>query len=64
MSVDDETRAHIRARATFACEYCGVKEDNAGGELTIDHYQPLAAGGSDGTENLVYACYRCNLEMF
>ncbi|WP_436621099.1 HNH endonuclease [Sorangium sp. So ce136] len=31
-----------------------------GGELEIDHFHPLAAGGSDDVENLVYACTACN----
>ncbi|WP_437551554.1 HNH endonuclease [Sorangium sp. So ce367] len=31
-----------------------------GGELEIDHFYPLAAGGSDDIENLVYACTACN----
>jgi len=31
-----------------------------GGELTLDHYRPRAAGGSDDQDNLVYACVRCN----
>jgi hypothetical protein len=33
---------------------------NGGGELTLDHFQPRAAGGSDEPGNLVYACVRCN----
>ena len=32
-----------------------------GGELTIDHFVPVAAGGDETDENLVYACHRCNL---
>ncbi|WP_184193438.1 HNH endonuclease signature motif containing protein [Armatimonas rosea] len=29
--------------------------------MTVDHYQPLSAQGTDDLENLVYACFRCNL---
>ncbi|MCP9492899.1 MAG: HNH endonuclease [Pyrinomonadaceae bacterium MAG19_C2-C3] len=61
MSISPETRAHVRVRANFACEYCGVSERDTGGDLTVDHYQPRTAGGSDDAENLVYACHRCNL---
>ena len=61
MSISEQTRAQVQARANFACEYCGVSESDAGGELTIDHYQPQTAGGSDQAENLVYACHRRNL---
>lgn len=29
--------------------------------MTIDHFQPRSAGGDDSTDNLVYACLKCNL---
>jgi hypothetical protein len=51
----------VRRQAGFACEYCGVEEADVGGELTVDHYQPVAYGGSDDVDNLVYSCARCNL---
>ena len=38
-----------------------MSEESAGGELTIDHYQPVSAGGDNSDDNLVYACWRCNL---
>lgn len=50
----------MRGRYDFRCGYCGVSEVDTGGELTVDHYQPLAAGGGDEDDNLVYACARCN----
>ena len=43
------------------CGYCGVAEEDVGGDLTVDHYVPAAAGGDDSDANLVYACFRCNL---
>ena len=49
-----------RERFQRACGYCGVTETSVGGALTLDHYRPLAAGGSDDPDNLVYACVRCN----
>src|SRR5262245_34847151 len=52
--------AEVRQRAKSACEYCGVSEADSGGQLTIDHYQPTAHGGSDDLSNLLYCCYRCN----
>jgi HNH endonuclease len=55
-----ELRQRVRARANFACEFCGVTESDTGGELTIDHFQPQAHGGSDDPDNLLYSCYRCN----
>jgi hypothetical protein len=53
-------RQQVRERANFACEYCGVTETDAGGELTVDHYQPQSKGGADVLENLIYCCIRCN----
>ena len=50
----------VRKRYAFCCGYCGVSETDAGGELTIDHFRPVSAGGDDSDENLIYACVRCN----
>ena len=61
MSAAAEIRQTVRTRADFRCEYCLVSEQDTGGELTVDHYQPQAARGADDLENLVYACFRCNL---
>lgn len=61
MSLSDATKQIVRERAGFACEYCGVTEQNAGGELTVDHFRPQSKGGGDELENLVYCCVRCNL---
>ena len=52
----EQVRQHYGQR----CGYCGITETDAGGELTIDHYRPVAAGGNDSDDNLVYACFRCN----
>lgn len=60
MTISAEVRQFVRQRAHFACEYCGVTETDTGGELTVDHFQPQAKGGSDEPENLLYCCVRCN----
>jgi hypothetical protein len=52
---------HVRLRYERRCGYCGVSEVDTGGELTVDHYHPVTAGGGDSDDNLVYACFRCNL---
>ncbi|MBI1745141.1 MAG: HNH endonuclease [Acidobacteria bacterium] len=52
--------AQVRQRYNYRCGYCGVSEVDTGGELTIDHFQPVSAGGDDRDDNLVYACIRCN----
>lgn len=51
----------IRQLYNFACGYCHTSEIAAGGELTLDHFQPRSAGGGDEFDNQVYACFRCNL---
>jgi hypothetical protein len=50
----------VRQRYAFCCGYCGVSEAEVGGELTVDHFRPSAAGGDESDETLVYACVRCN----
>ncbi len=60
MTIRGAIRLEVRQRASFACEFCGVEEADAGGELTIDHFQPRSQGGSDDLENLVYSCTCCN----
>ena len=55
-----DIREEVRRRANYACEFCGVREKDCGGELTIDHFQPKSKNGSDTLENLLYCCIRCN----
>lgn len=50
----------VRERYALCCGYCGVSEADVGGELTVDHFHPVSAGGDDSDANLVYACVRCN----
>jgi hypothetical protein len=51
----------VRHRYQQQCGYCGVAEVDAGAEHTVDHFHPISAGGDDSDDNLVYACFRCNL---
>jgi hypothetical protein len=60
MSISERVRAEVRQRAHFACEFCGVSEVDTGGLLTIDHFKPRSAGGTDSPDNLIYCCIRCN----
>ena len=39
MTISARLRALVTRRAGFACEFCGVTEIDAGGELTIDQQQ-------------------------
>lgn len=60
MTISIDVRHEVRRRADFSCEFCGISETDVGGELTVDHFQPLSKGGDDGIDNLVYCCPRCN----
>ena len=55
MTITGDMRQQVRQRTGYACEFCGVTEDNAASELTIDHYYPQAKGGSDDFDNLIVA---------
>jgi hypothetical protein len=61
MSVPATVFELVRERAGYACEYCGVTEDDTRGLLTIDHYRPQSHSGEDDPANLVYSCFRCNV---
>jgi hypothetical protein len=45
----------LRARFNGCCAYCGVKCDTE-----IDHFQPIAKGGTHVLSNLLPACHYCN----
>jgi hypothetical protein len=60
MAITQELREFVRQRAHFACEYCGVREIDAGNHLTVDHFRPVAKDGDDSLGNLVYCCIHCN----
>jgi hypothetical protein len=58
--VSKSLREQTREQFGFKCGYCGVSEAESGGELEIDHYQPMSHGGTEEPANLVYACVTCN----
>jgi len=60
MSLAASIREQVRRRAQYPCEFCGTTEIDAGGMLTLDHFQARAKEGSDTLENLSYACITCN----
>lgn len=51
-------RFHIFLRDGFHCLYCGLKGSPS--DLTLDHIEPQARGGSGAPENLATSCYSCN----
>lgn len=53
------------ARDHWTCQYCGTKARDLKGKnnrLTIDHIKPRAQGGRHHWENVVTACYVCNIK--
>ena len=54
-------RQHVAERANFQCEYCQSTERITSGPMHVEHITPQAAGGGTLSENLAYACARCNL---
>jgi hypothetical protein len=45
--------------AVAACHYCGNSDD-----LTLDHVEPLHAGGANRPSNIVCACRPCNISKY
>jgi hypothetical protein len=55
-----DERERLRRQFQFRCGYCGVRESDAGAELTVDHFHPRSQGGLHEPENWVYSCHACN----
>lgn len=58
-----ERDLRILLRDKFTCVYCGYVADTfeKWRYLTVDHFKPRSAGGTDDQSNLVTACVDCNL---
>lgn len=54
------TRFNVFLRDRFRCQYCG--ERHKSNDLTFDHVIPRARGGQTTWENIVAACWTCNME--
>lgn len=57
-SLSLRTRFAVLRTGGFRCFYCGRRPPDA--VLQIDHFTPLAAGGTDDLRNLVVSCTACN----
>ncbi len=55
-TASDVYRLHAAQKGR--CYYCGEK---LGDDYHVDHYIPLAQGGTNGADNIVLACPACNL---
>jgi 5-methylcytosine-specific restriction endonuclease McrA len=50
------TKKMVQKHYDHRCVYCGSLNN-----LTIDHVLPISRGGKNTWENLVCACYSCNI---
>jgi hypothetical protein len=50
----------IFTRDNFTCQYCGRRVED-GAKLVIDHIRPFSKGGKTTEDNLVTACFECNM---
>ena len=59
VAISLKTRFEIFQRDHFTCRYCGGRSPDVA--LQIDHVIAVANGGRNTQENLVTACFSCNL---
>lgn len=50
-------RRRAYERDSYACRYCGARRN-----LTLDHVHPESRGGETDLDNLVTACFDCNIK--
>ena len=56
----DRIRQEVASRAGYRCEYCGLPQAYALHAHEPDHIVSRQHGGEDDSENLAWACLRCN----
>jgi 5-methylcytosine-specific restriction endonuclease McrA len=61
MSPPQRIELAIRSRAGERCEYCRMAQSLQGASFHFEHIIPRSRGGSDGEDNLAFACPGCNL---
>jgi 5-methylcytosine-specific restriction endonuclease McrA len=52
------SKRNVFLRDLYICQYCGV--DCKASDATLDHVQPISAGGKSSWTNLTTACKPCN----
>lgn len=62
-----EIRHEVAVNAHFKCVYCDAAHNSIDDEgkkvkCVVDHFIPLALGGTSDISNLVFACSKCNRE--
>jgi hypothetical protein len=58
--VSESLRRLVAERAVFCCEYCLLHENDSYSPHQIDHIISRKHGGQSDSDNLAYACLRCN----
>ena len=53
-------RKEVEKRSKGYCEYCKFLEIYSHDSFVIEHIKPIVLGGTDGLDNLAYACGGCN----
>jgi 5-methylcytosine-specific restriction endonuclease McrA len=59
--MDAGTREFVRQRARHRCEYCRLPDEADKWPFHVDHIVASQHGGTNVSENLCWACSRCNL---
>jgi hypothetical protein len=54
-------RRFVAERAAYRCEYCLLHEDDSYSPHQVDHIISRKHGGLSDSNNLAYACLRCNV---
>jgi hypothetical protein len=57
-AISKKTRFEVFKRDLFLCQYCGAHPPEV--ILHVDHIMPVAAGGTNDSDNLTTACEACN----
>ena len=57
-----EIQRRVETRARQRCEYCRMHQSLQGASFHIEHIIPTSLGGTDGLDNLAWACPGCNLK--
>jgi hypothetical protein len=58
--VSESLRRLVAERAAHRCEYCLLHEDDSYSPHQVDHIISRKHGGQSDSDNLAYACLRCN----
>lgn len=58
--ISARVRRQVAQRAGYRCEYCLIREEDTFYGCQVEHIISLKHGGSSDSENLAYACARCN----